>query len=102
MEAAAFLLLIIGCSEDLKHCTELPAPAPFYADAGECEGALPPELRRYGQRFPQVLAKCVAFDAALEEQDAELVWHIDPKGDLIATVEPVAANHTAAHRGEPL
>ena len=97
MHSAAFLLLIIGCSDDLKACTELPAPAPFYADAAECETVLPPEMRRYGQQFPQILAKCVSFDPALEEENAELTWSIDPNGDLITSVEPIPENHARVH-----
>jgi len=89
METAAFLLLIIGCTEDVSRCTELPAPAPIYADSAECENVLPTEMRRHMQGFPQIFAKCVAFDPALEEEDAQLTWRIDGNGDLIAGVEPV-------------
>jgi len=89
METAAFLLLVIGCNDDLSRCTELPAPAPAYAAAEECENVLPSEMRRHMQQFPQILAKCVAFDQALEEEDAQLTWRIDGNGDLIASAEPV-------------
>lgn len=90
METAAFLLLIIGCSDDFNQCTELPAPAPFYAEAAECESVLPEEMRRHVQQFPQILAKCIGFNPALEEEGGEIAWHIDPNGDLIASVEPTS------------
>jgi len=98
METAVFLLLIIGCSDDLKNCEELPAPAPMYANAQECEGVLPPEMRRHAQQFPQVLAKCIEFDPALEEESAELTWYINAQGDLIASVERVPESHVAVRR----
>lgn len=88
MEQLAALLLIVGCSEDLANCTELPAPAPIYENTEDCERELPPAMRGYVQSFPQILAKCVPVDPALEEGDAELVWDISPEGDLIASVEP--------------
>ncbi|WP_309085103.1 hypothetical protein [Chelativorans sp.] len=89
MDAAAFLLLIVGCSEHLDRCIELPAPAPIYAEASECQAELEPEMRRHAARFPQVLATCLPVDASLEETNAELVWRITPEGDLAASVEPV-------------
>ncbi|WEX10035.1 hypothetical protein [Chelativorans sp. AA-79] len=103
MEPAAFLLLIIGCSDDLNRCIELPAPAPAYADAETCESVLPSEMRSYAGQFPQILAKCVRFDAALEEGDAELVWHIEDNGDLIASVRPLPHEDLeVVQNGKPL
>lgn len=90
MEPLAALLLIVGCSEDLASCTELPAPAPIYESTAECERELPPAMRSHMNGYSQILAKCVALDPALEESGAELVWSIDRNGDLLASVEPYA------------
>lgn len=98
MEQFTALLLIVGCSDNLAVCTELPAPAPVYESATECEQALPPAMREYMNDFPQILAKCLSVDPALEEQDAELVWEINEQGDLIASVEPATEYSIAARR----
>jgi len=87
METAAFLLLLIGCSDDLGQCKELPAPAPAYENSAECEAVLPSEMKRHMEEFPQILAKCVAFDPALEQKDAEVTWRIDGTGDLLTSIE---------------
>jgi len=72
----------------------------MYANAQECEGALPPEMRRHAQQFPQVLAKCIKFDPALEEESAELTWYINSQGDLIASVERASESHVAAGQAD--
>ena len=33
-----------------------------------------------------MIAKCVTVDPALEEEDAELVWDINPDGTLFAEI----------------
>lgn len=100
MEQLVALLLIVGCSDDLAVCTELPAPAPLYETAEECERSLPPAMRGYMHDFPQILAKCIPVDPALEETSAEIVWDINPEGDLIASVEPRTEYNVAAHRSD--
>ena len=47
MEHIAALLLIIGCSDDLSQCRELPAPVPLYEAAEDCNRALPDSARRF-------------------------------------------------------
>ena len=41
MEHIAALILIIGCSDDLTQCRELPAPTPIYETKQDCDAALP-------------------------------------------------------------
>lgn len=86
MEHIAALLLIVGCSDDMATCTELPAPVPVFETADECEATVPDALRSFTNRFPQILAKCVAVDPALEEEDLELVWDIKSDGTLNASI----------------
>jgi hypothetical protein len=99
MEHVAALLLIIGCSPDMKVCEELPAPVPVYETAGECDSELPAALRRLGAAKPRVMGVCVYVDPAMEEQDAELVWDVTADGKLVASVEAVSMN-IAAMRSE--
>lgn len=94
MEHIAALLLIIGCSGDLKQCGELPAPVPLYETEEECAGMLPGALRDAEGQRPRVFAKCVSVDPAMEEEDAQLTWNITPAGTLDASIyasEPAPA-----------
>jgi hypothetical protein len=87
MEHVAALLLIIGCSDDLAQCSELPAPVPHYASVEECEAELPATFSSFSGEYPQLLAQCIAFDADAAQMDAELVWEITGDGHLLASVE---------------
>ncbi|MBA3447237.1 MAG: hypothetical protein H0T56_06470 [Pseudaminobacter sp.] len=87
MEHIAALLLIIGCSQDLKQCQEIPAPIPVYETVEECDGDLPVAIGMFTGQRPRIFAQCVTVDPALEEADAELVWDIRPDGTLNATLD---------------
>lgn len=87
MEHIAALLLIIGCSDDLAECKELPAPVAVYETTQECEAELPGSMKGYVNSYPQIFAQCVSVDPALEEEDAELVWDVRQDGTLYAAVE---------------
>lgn len=106
MEHIAALLLIIGCSDDLATCKELPAPVPVFETSQECEAELPEAFRPYMDSYPQVFAKCVFVDPAMEEADAELVWDVKPDGTLFAAVgDPevlVAESQASSGRGDRL
>lgn len=102
MEHIVALLLIVGCSDDLATCQELPAPVSVFASAEECEAELPVSLRRFTGRYPQVLAKCIDVDPALEEADAELVWDIDPEGTFYASVDAPAYVVASTSKGDRL
>ena len=85
MEHIAAVLLIVACSD--ADCRELPAPVPVFETLEECQVELGPAVSAYVTRHPQVFAKCVEVDPALEEDDAALVWDIRPDGTLEASVE---------------
>jgi hypothetical protein len=89
MEHIAALLLIIGCSDDLLQCRELPAPVPLYEAAEDCNRELPASLGAFTGQFGQLFARCVPVDPALEEEDAELTWDVRPDGTLVASVDAV-------------
>jgi len=90
MEHIAALLLIIGCSADLKQCVELPSPATVFETAEECQSTLPVSLRDVQGARQRVFAACVPVDPAMEEEDAELTWNITPDGRLVASVDAVS------------
>jgi hypothetical protein len=87
MEHIAALLLIIGCSDDLVQCRELPAPTAIYETREDCDHELPSSLGAFTGQFEQLFAQCIEVDPALAEEDATLVWEIRPDGTLIASVE---------------
>jgi len=87
MEHVAALLLIVGCSQDFRHCEELPAPVPVYETSGECDAELPVALKEFDGTKARVMGTCVFVDPAMEEEDAELVWDVMPDGRLTASIE---------------
>jgi hypothetical protein len=87
VEHIAALLLVIGCSDDLAQCRELPLPTSIYETIDECEHDLQPSISLFTTRHPQVFGQCVEIDPAIEEEDAELVWDVKPDGRLFAMIE---------------
>lgn len=87
MEQIAALMLLIGCSDDLSACRELPAPEPAYENVAACEAGIPAAMSRHASDHPQLLAQCFAVDTETMHSDAEIVWSINPAGELIASVE---------------
>lgn len=92
MEHIAALLLIIGCSNDLSQCQELPAPVPVYEAAEDCDSELPASVGAFTGQYDQIFARCVPVDPALEEVDAELTWDVRPDGTLFAAIQAVPAD----------
>ena len=86
-EDIAALLLIIGCSDDLSQCSELPAPVSIFETKEDCDQQLPNSLGAFTGQFEQLYAQCLSVDPAMEDEDTELVWEVHPDGTLIASVE---------------
>ena len=86
-EDIAALLLIIGCSDDLSQCSELPAPVSIFETKEDCDQQLPNSLGAFTGQFEQLYAQCLSVDPAMEDEDTELVWEVRPDGTLIASVE---------------
>ncbi|WP_353644446.1 hypothetical protein [Mesorhizobium sp. WSM2239] len=87
MEHIAALLLVIGCSQDLQQCQELPAPVPLYETVEECETEVAPTLSVLTGQRPKIFAKCVTVDPALAEEDVVLEWDVLPDGTLYASLD---------------
>ena len=88
-EDIAALLLVIGCSDDLSQCRELPAPVSIFETKEDCDQQLPDSLGAFTGQFEQLYAQCLSVDPAMEDEDTELVWEVHPDGTLIASVEAV-------------
>lgn len=89
MEHLAALLLIVGCTDDLSQCSELPAPAAAYESMDTCDSDMHAAFSEFATDYPQILAQCVTFDPELLQGDAEIVWEITDAEHLMASVEPV-------------
>jgi hypothetical protein len=87
MEHIAALLLVIGCSQDLQQCQELPAPVPLYETVEECEAEVAPTLSVLTGQRPRVFVQCVTVDPALAEEDVVLEWDVLPDGTLYASLD---------------
>lgn len=101
MEHIAAILLMVGCSADLKDCKELPVPTALY-ETDECTNDVAPALRSAAGLYPRLFATCVMLDPALEEEDAELVWDIGHDGKLNASVEPASTLFASEIHNEPV
>ena len=86
-EDIAALLLVIGCSDDLSQCRELPAPVSIFETKEDCDQQLPDSLGAFTGQFEQLYAQCLSVDPAMEDEDTELVWEVHPDGTLFASVE---------------
>ena len=103
MEHIAALLLIIGCSDDLSQCRELPAPVAVVRSRRRLQQELPNSLGAFTGQYGRLFARCVPVDPALEEEDAELTWDVRPDGTLVASVDAVPSDVMVAsdsHRGQ--
>lgn len=89
MEHLAALLLIVGCSDDLSKCEELPAPTVAYHSMETCESDMQAAFGQFVRDYPQIFAQCVTFEPELLEMDAQIVWEITDAEHLLASVEPV-------------
>lgn len=87
MEHIAAILLMIGCSDNLVQCEELPSPTFAYETVEECRSDVISARSAAEGRFPKMFAECISVDPLLVEADAELVWDIED-GKLVATLEP--------------
>ena len=86
VEDIGALLLIIGCFEDLSQCHELPAPVSIFETTEACDQQLPDSFGAFTGQYEQLYAQCLPVDPAMEDE-AELVWEVNPDGTLFASVE---------------
>lgn len=103
MEHIAAFLLIVGCSNGVADCRELPAPAPVFETVEDCEALRYPAASAYAPRYGRVLSRCVEVDPAMEYEDATIVWDVTGADGLRASIEAsgveVAADFQSREKG---
>ncbi|MER8828669.1 hypothetical protein NKH73_02865 [Mesorhizobium sp. M0938] len=87
MEHIAALLLVIGCSNTMTECRELPVSVSVFETAQECTAERPFALEDVQGQAPRIIAKCLSVDPALEDDYDQIVWNVRPDGTLDASVE---------------
>ena len=65
MEHIAAVLLIVGCSNSLEQCRELPAPVSVFETLGECTAERPFAVGDLSQAEPRIFSRCLPVDPAL-------------------------------------
>ncbi|TWI43222.1 hypothetical protein [Mesorhizobium tianshanense] len=99
MEHIAAVLLVIGCSNTMTECRELPVPVSVFETAQECTAERPFALGDVQDQAPRIIAECLSVDPALEDDYDRIVWNVRPDGTLDASVE--ISNLVVASNGAP-
>ncbi|RWM22556.1 MAG: hypothetical protein E5X53_08215 [Mesorhizobium sp.] len=87
MEHIAAVLLVIGCSNTMTECRELPVSVSVFETAQECNAERSFVLSDAQSQAPRIIAKCLSVDPALEDDYDQIVWNVRPDGTLDASVE---------------
>jgi hypothetical protein len=87
MEHISAFLLVIGCSNGMVECRELPTEVSVFETAAECVAERPFALMDVQDRAKHIVAKCLAVDPALEDDYDQIVWNVRPDGTLDASLE---------------
>jgi hypothetical protein len=105
MEHIAAVLLIVGCSNSLEQCRELPAPVTVFETLGECSAERPFAVGDLSQAEPRIFSRCLPVDPALEDDYNEIVWNVRADGTFEASVEisnMLVASNGGRSAGSPL
>ena len=91
MEHIAALLLVIGCSNTMTECRELPVPVSVFETFEQCTAERPFALEDIRGRAPHVVGECLAVDPALEDDYDQIAWIVRPDGSLDASLQVTGA-----------
>ncbi|MER8483260.1 hypothetical protein [Mesorhizobium sp. M1322] len=87
MEHIAAVLLVIGCSNTMTECRELPVSVSVFETAQECKAERSFVVGDLRGEAPRIIAECLSVDPALEDDYDQIVWTVRPDGTLDASVE---------------
>lgn len=87
MEHIAAVLLIVGCSQSLEQCRELPAPVSVFETMAECAGERRLAIRNLTQGGQRVFSRCLAVDPALEDEYDTITWKVRADGAFEASLD---------------
>lgn len=87
MEHIAAVLLIVGCSQSLEQCRELPAPVSVFETMAECATQRRTAIEGLGQTAPRIFSRCLKVDPALEDEYDTITWSVKANGVFEASVD---------------
>lgn len=84
MGTAAFVILMVGCSDSLTACDQINTQTPVYETAQACENAIPDAMWHASRdaAYPQLLGNCVKTSNT-NADTADISWSVAPSGGLI-------------------
>jgi hypothetical protein len=86
MEHIAAVLLIVGCSNSLDQCRELPAPVAVFETVAECAAQRPKAVADLIRVQPRIFSRCLVIDPALEDDYDEISWNVRADGTFEASI----------------
>jgi len=102
VEHIAALLLVIGCSNTMTECREMPVPVSVFETFEACVAERPFALGDLQGQARHVVGACLAVDPALEEDYDRIAWNVRPDGTLDAALEVtgvlIASNEARAEK----
>lgn len=91
MEHIAALLLIVGCSNSLDQCRELPAPVSVFGSVSECAVERPKAIASLAKAEPRLFSRCLMVDPALEDDYDQITWNVRADGSFEAAIRVTGA-----------
>jgi hypothetical protein len=86
VEHIAAVLLIVGCSNSLEQCRELPAPVTVFETLAQCAVERPRAVGKFGRAHPRIFSRCLMVDPALEGDYNEIQWSVRADGTFEASI----------------
>lgn len=87
MEHIAAVLLIVGCSQSLEQCRELPAPVSVFETMAECASERRLAVKNLTHGEQRVFSRCLAVDPALEDEYDTITWKVRADGAFEASLD---------------
>lgn len=86
MDPAFATMLVLGCTEYMLVCNELPHDEIKYHSMTTCEESVPDTIYELTD-YPTVLVKCLPIPEVADTGELEVVWFVDRTRNLRAYVD---------------
>ncbi len=96
METAIAIMLLVGCTDDMQTCKELPGSQTQFAAVDECESSIEDMMwaEAGDGRYPQILGQCVS-QKQVGGEVKKVSWDVLPSGGLVPKADDGAVTMTA-------